>query len=710
MPDAAGHIARRPHQKINRDARLDFLHDLRGFSGLRTLNRHDDQNVHIGIRRGIPLGVGAKEDDALRLKLLRNLAGELSDGVLIEHGAHRMHHAGQPGQEYLPKPPPASPREFALARPRPSRLNENLIPIITSPGVEFIMARKSVEDVKAESRGLRGSIAENLADPAVSHFEDDDANLLKFHGSYQQDNRDTRLERKKAGQDKEWIFMIRTKSPGGDGTAAHYLAHDRIADELGWGHMRITSREGFQIHGVTKLGLKDVVRRINDAGLTTKGACGDCVRNTLAPSAPLADAAHRDAQALAREISQAFLWKSEAYTAIWMNGEKVDVPEWTDETAAKTEPLYGKFYLPRKFKIAIAIPPRNDVDVYTNDVAIVPHFPGGAVEGYTLSVGGGMGMTHGVKETHPALAEPLFYVKKADVMAAITAIIGVQRDFGRRDDRKQARLKYLIRDRGIDWFREETLRRMPGVATEPPKPAAWNTVADMLGWHEQGDGKLFVGIWVQDGRIKDEEHGGPRWKSAFKKIAGEFGFPIRLTSNTNLMFYNIDPGQRAAVDAILREHGIAAAETLTPARQTSQACVSLPTCGLALAESERVFPKVMDQIDAVMKELGLEAEPLLVRMTGCPNGCARPYDADIAFVGRAPGKYAVFAGGHSHGTRLVRLQNKQVEFEQLVPTVRPWLEEFAKTRRAGESFSDWWGRTRPVGGPMDPAQFHIEPA
>ncbi|GAB4319475.1 MAG: NADPH-dependent assimilatory sulfite reductase hemoprotein subunit [Candidatus Sumerlaeia bacterium] len=576
------------------------------------------------------------------------------------------------------------------------------------------MARKSVEEIKGESRGLRGRLAQDLADHNKPAFDEEEAQLLKFHGAYQQDNRDTRLERRKQKLDKEWIYMVRTKCPGGDLTAAQYLALDRLVDELGWGALRITSREGLQLHGVSKMNLKQVIRRINEAGVTTRGACGDVVRNTMAPSAPLADAVHRDAQALARRISEAFLWKSTAYVEIWCNGEKADVPEWNDARADAAEPLYGRFYLPRKFKFAIAVPPRNDVDVYANDVGIVPHFPNGEVEGYTILVGGGMGMAHGVQETHPALAQPLFYVRKQDIMAAATAIVQVQRDHGRRDDRRQARLKYLIRDRGLQWFREQVLERLPDVSVEPPRPLHWETVGDLLGWHEQGDGRLFVGIYVQDGRIKDEAGGGPRWKSALRRIAESFGFPIRLTANTNILFYNIAPEQRDAVDAVLREHGLAGPEALTLARRMSQACVALPTCGLALTESERVFAGIMDQLDRVLRELGLEREPILVRMTGCPNGCARPYNADIAFVGRAPGQYAVFAGGHHAGTRLVRLQHKQVALEELVATVRPWLEDFARNRLEGESFSEFWGRTRLAGAgataPPDPSEFHVEAA
>jgi sulfite reductase (ferredoxin) len=572
------------------------------------------------------------------------------------------------------------------------------------------MSSKNVEEIKAESRSLRGAIEETLANDA-SHFSDDEYQLLKFHGTYQQDDRDQRATRKAQNQDKAWSFMVRSKLPGGALSAAQYLGHDRIAGELGNGTLRITTRQGFQTHGVLKGDLKDCIRRINESGVTTWGACGDVVRNTIAPAAPIDDAAHRDAQRLAKEISDAFLARSTAYADIWLNDEKLDPAVGSSEASdtpepnGQEEPIYGKQYLPRKFKVAIAIPPRNDVDVYANDLGFIAHVEGGQVKGYTVVVGGGFGMTHGKQDTYPVLAKPLAFVQREQVIQTAVAVITVQRDFGNRTDRKRARLKYLIDERGVDWFRQEVQARLP-FTLQPPKEARWDTVSDLLGWHKQGDGKLFCAVWIQEGRIQDAE--GVNSRSAFAKIAREFGFPIRLTTNCNLIFYNIDPAQKPAVDKVLVEHGIKRPEDLTPVRQLGQACVALPTCGQALAESERVFPALLDKIEEIMADLGLSEEPILIRMTGCPNGCARPYNADIAFVGRAPGKYALYVGGSLTGERLVGLQQKSVTLAEIPNRVRDLLEEFVRERFKGETFTDYWGRTHVNGPRPKPEQFHVE--
>jgi sulfite reductase (ferredoxin) len=571
------------------------------------------------------------------------------------------------------------------------------------------MSSKNVEELKAESRALRGTIQESLA-ADTSHFSEDEYQLLKFHGTYQQDDRDQRAARKAQNQDKAWMFMVRSKLPGGDLTAAQYLEHDKVARELGNGTLRISTRQGFQTHGILKGDLKECIRRINETGVTTWGACGDVVRNTIAPAAPIADPAHRDAQRLAKEISQTFLSRSTAYADIWLNDEKlavdpVGMSSRSSEVDTNEEPIYGKQYLPRKFKIAIAIPPRNDVDVYANDLGFIAQLEAGEVKGYTVVVGGGFGMTHGKQDTYPVLAKPLAYVQRDQVIQTALTVVTVQRDFGNRTDRKRARLKYLIDEKGIEWFRQEVQARLP-FSLQAPREVRWDTVSDLLGWHQQGDGKLFCGIWVQEGRIKDGE--GVNTRSAFAKIAQEFGFPVRLTTNCNLVFYNIDPAHKAAVDKILIEHGIQRPEDLTPVRQLAQACVGLPTCGLALAESERAFPGVLDNIEEILADLGLSEEPILIRMTGCPNGCARPYNADIAFVGRAPGKYAFYVGGSLTGERLVGLQQKSVALAEIPDRVRELLEEFVRERYQGETFTDYWGRTHVNGPRPKPEQFHIE--
>ena len=560
------------------------------------------------------------------------------------------------------------------------------------------MGSKSVEEIKAESHALRGVIQKTLFADA-SHFSDEEYQLLKFHGTYQQDDRDQRVSRKKQHLDKAWIFMVRSKMPGGALTAEQYLAHDRIAGELGNNTLRITTRQGFQLHGVLKGNLQECIRRINLSGITTWGACGDVVRNTVAPAAPFKDEAHLDAQRLAKELSDTFLAKTSAYAEIWLNGERLNADSTDDE------PIYGKLYLPRKFKIGIGIPPRNDVDIYTQDLGFISHQQEGRVQGYTVVAGGGFGMSHGKTETFPALAQPLFYIAREHAVKAAVAVVTTQRDFGNRTDRKQARLKYLINERGIGWFRDEVRKRLD-VPVEPAKEVTWNTVSDLLGWHEQGDGKLLCGIWIEEGRIKDTEE--RQWRSAFREIAQKFGLPIRLTTNCNIIFHEIEPSLKSQIAEILDQHGIPKPADLTETRRLAQACVALPTCGLALAESERVFHLVLDKIDEVLKEFDLRDEPILIRMTGCPNGCARPYNADISFVGRAPGKYAFYVGGSVTGERLVGLYEKTVAIEDIPGRVRELIEEFVNNRQGGENFTTYWGRTHMNGAAPMPGQFHAE--
>lgn len=564
------------------------------------------------------------------------------------------------------------------------------------------MSKRGVEEIKAESHGLRGEIGPTLAADGVK-FSDDDAALLKFHGTYQQDDRDRR--KAAAGGEKAWMFMVRTKMPGGELSAAQYLAHDELAGELGNSTLRLTSRQGIQLHGVLKRSLRETIAGIRAAGLTTWGACGDVVRNTMAPPSPIADAVHHEAHRFAGALSDRFLARSSAYSEIWLNGDRVTIDD-QPAAAVEPDPIYGAVYLPRKFKIGIAIAPHNDVDVFSQDLGFVPHAPNGEVEGYTVVVGGGFGMTHGIQSTFPTLAQPLFFVRREDAVEAAVAIVTTQRDHGNRTDRKRARLKYLIEDRGLAWFRSEVEARLGDIRTWEPMPLSFTTVADRLGWHEQGDGRWFLGVHVPGGRILDD--GAKRYRSAFRVVAQRFGFRLRLTPNTNLLFTDIEPSHRRALDETLREFGVVESDGLTALRRSAHACVALPTCGLALAESERVLPALLDGIDAVLHDLGLEQEPILFRMTGCPNGCARPYNADFSLVGRAPGKYALFVGGSIAGDRLAGLEQKTVVTADVPAVVRTYLEEFVQYRWPGETFSAYWGRTHVNGPAPHPQQFHLE--
>ncbi|MCW5556446.1 MAG: NADPH-dependent assimilatory sulfite reductase hemoprotein subunit [Verrucomicrobiae bacterium] len=555
---------------------------------------------------------------------------------------------------------------------------------------------KTVEDIKIASSGLRGGIEETLRSDA-SHFEDENRELMKFHGSYQQDDRDLRMERKKAGLDKAWQFMVRSKIPGGDLTAEQYLMHDRMCDDLGNGAIRLTNRQGIQTHGVLFGSLKECIRRINESGLTTWGACGDIVRNTVAAAVPRQDAVHREVQALAREISRTFYAASHGYSEIWLDAEKI--------SEEPPDPLYKDRYLPRKFKIGIAVPPHNDIDVFTQDAGLVADVENGKILGYTLHVGGSFGMSFGQIATRPALSQPLGYVEKAHVIEALKTVVSVQRDFGRRDDRKQARLKYLILDKGVAWFRERVIERLDAPLL-PPKPAVFHSVEDVLGWHEQGDGKYFYGLCIPSGRIRDTET--VRSRTALREICRQFTPRLRITANCNLYLYGLNAGARQPLLDLLAQQGLTPAESLTRASRMAHACVALPTCGLALAESERVFGRLMVKIDAILRELDLAEEPILFRMSGCPNGCPRPYNADFAFVGRAPGKYAIYIGGSHRGDSMAGMVEKSVPFDDLTSRVHAVLTAFVNERRPGEAFGDYWRRTQTPGEVPSAEQFHME--
>lgn len=558
----------------------------------------------------------------------------------------------------------------------------------------------NVEEIKRNSHKLRGTIAETLQSD-TDHFDEVDIQLVKFHGFYQQDNRDTRNERRKAGLDREYIFMVRSKIPGGRITSEVYLTHDRLARELGNGSIRITSRQGMQLHGIVKGHLKEIISSINASGITTWGACGDVVRNVMASPWPFKNPVQDDVWNLARELAVTFAAKSRAYSEIWLNGEKMET------SGHEEEPIYGEAYLPRKFKFGIAVPPRNEVDVYSHDVGLVTYAPQGHVEGFNILTGGGFGMSHGKVETYPAMGKPFGYVRREHTIELLKAIVSTQRDFGDREDRKHARMKYLVYEKGMDWFKKEILSRLPAsVIIEEWKPVEFDTVDDLLGWYEQGDGRWFVSAWVPEGRIKDTPEA--QYMTAFRTIAQRFAVPIAFTPNCNIIFYDIDPSHKDEVQSILDAHHVPHVESLTQMRKTAQACVSLPTCGLALTDSERVFASVLDGIDAILQELHLENEPILFRMTGCPNGCARPYNADFAFVGRAPGKYAFFVGGSCAGDRMAGLEQKSVALEDIPAVVRPYLEEYTAHRQPGERFSQYWGRTHVNGDAPHPDQFHVE--
>ncbi len=543
-----------------------------------------------------------------------------------------------------------------------------------------------VEPIKANSRQLRGSIAEELAADEPK-FSGDNVQLLKHHGTYQQDDRDER-----GGGDKEWIFMVRTRVPGGKVTASQFLAELDLCERYGNGTLRITDRQGFQLHGVPKADLAAAIRGINETKLTTLAACGDVERNVMCCPAPIkGNKVRQQMQDMADALAEHLKPQTTAYYEIWLsNGEE---RRQLDAFQPVDEPIYGATYLPRKFKTGIALPEDNCIDIYTQDLGFLAIVEGDEIVGYNVLAGGGMGMTPAKKHTFPAVARRLAYVAPDQVLAIAEAIVKVQRDFGRRDDRAQARMKYLIADWGLERFRAK-VEEYYGQSLAQPHPADVHDVDDHMGWHEQGDGRLYLGINVENGRIKDE--GSFRMKSGLRALLTRYGMDTRLTALQGALLCDIDPDDRADIDAILAEHGIVPAEQLSLVRRYAIACPAFPTCGLAITESERVMPQVIDALDAELERQGLAGERISVHMTGCPNGCARPYTPDIGLVGKARGKYTMYLGGNAEGTRLAFLFDDLVPEEELITRLAPVFAQFKAERQPGESFGDFCHRRGPA--------------
>ncbi len=538
-----------------------------------------------------------------------------------------------------------------------------------------------VEAAKRASRGLRGGIAETLASDAT-HFAEDDVQILKPHGIYQYDDRESRNALREQGLEKAYRFMVRCAIPGGRLTAEQYLALDRIADSYANGTLRITTRQGIQFHGVLKANLKETIAAINRSLVTTLGACGDNERNVLACPAPLPDESHVRVRQLANEIAKQLRPATRAYHEIWLDEEKVASTE-------PAEPFYGTQYLPRKFKTGIAIDTDNCVDVYSDDCGLIAIVRDGRVVGFNVLVGGGMGMTHNKADTFARLAEPLGFVSVENGVETVRTVAAIFRDHGNRADRRHARLKYLLAQWGIDRFRDEFRRRV-GFALETPADLPAPAFHDHLGAHPQADGRSFYGVFVENGRIVDRPT--ERTRSALRAVIDEHRPSVILTPQQNLLLGDLDRGAIARVTRTLRAHGVRLVEDLSAARRYSLACPALPTCGLSLAESERVMPSVVDRFEKELESLGMRDVPITLRMTGCPNGCARPYTADIAFVGRRPGSYHVYVGGGLKGDRVADLYAADVPIEKLVETLRPLLAAWAQQRAGDESLSDFYQR------------------
>ncbi len=512
------------------------------------------------------------------------------------------------------------------------------------------------EGLKAASHHLRGNIAQDIADSSTGGISEESNQLCKFHGLYIQDDRDLRNTLKKEGKEKAFGFMLRVRLPGGKATSQQWIVLDTLASQLASPSLRITTRQTFQFHGILKGNVKKVVQGMHEVLLDSIAACGDVNRNVMAPPNPERSAVLQQVYEHARDWSAYALPKSRAYHEIWLDEELVAGGE-------EKEPLYGDTYLPRKFKTGFAIPPSNDVDLFSQDLGFIAIVEKDTLLGYNVTVGGGMGMNHGNAETFPRLADILGFIPPDKVNAVGEAVLTTQRDYGDRTNRRHARLKYTIADRGVEWFKAEVEKRS-GVTFAPARPFHFTTIEDPHGWHECADGTWFYGLHILSGRIKDV----PGWpmKTALREIAEIHTGDFRLTPSQNLSISGVTAGQKPAIEAILARHGLDRENERSGLRLNALSCVALPTCGLALAESERWLPDILEKFETVLDEAGLKEDAISLRITGCPNGCARPYLAEIGFVGRAPGKYALFLGASYNGTRLNRLVSPSITIDDAI--------------------------------------------
>lgn len=535
-----------------------------------------------------------------------------------------------------------------------------------------------VERIKANSRYLRGTLAESLADPLTGALAEDDTQLSKFHGFYQQDDRDARSERKRQRLEPAYSFMIRARIPAGKCTPDQWLNMDRLARHHANGTIRLTTRQAIQLHGVIKRDLKATIAAINASMLDTLAACGDVNRNVMAPPLPMSSVIHRQVRADAERLSAHLTPATRAYHELWLDGDKL--------TGTDAEPIYGKTYLPRKFKTAFAVPPQNDVDVFAQDLGFIAITGGGKLLGYNVTVGGGMGMSHGEPTTYPRLGDVLGFCEREDLLAVAEAVVTTQRDFGDRTNRRHARLKYTIEDRGLDWLRGEVASRS-GTRLQQARPFIFAGNGDIYGWQKSDDGHWHYTLFVQNGRVLDA---GPRQLlSGLRAIAENHGGTFRLTPNQNLIISDVAAAGKAQIDELLQEFGIANDDRATPLRLHSLACVALPTCALAMAESERYLPSLIDRLDDKLAAAGLADEAITIRMTGCPNGCARPYIAEIGLVGKGPGTYNLYLGASFAGDRLNSLYLENADETAIVAALGELFARFAAERNAGERFGDF---------------------
>ena len=556
-----------------------------------------------------------------------------------------------------------------------------------------------VERIKRESNNLRGTLKEVFQDRLTAGIPEDDNRLMKHHGSYLQDDRDVRNERQKQKLEPAYQFMLRVRAPGGVVTPEQWLVLDDLADRNAGGKIKLTTRQSFQFHGILKWNMKETIQEVNRVLLTTLAACGDVNRNVMCNPNPYQSEIHAQVYEWASYLSEYLLPKTRAYHEIWLDEERVaGTPAFEEE-----EPLYGPTYLPRKFKIGIAVPPSNDIDVFSQDLGLIAIVENHKLIGFNIAIGGGMGMTHGDKLTYPQIAKVIGFCKPDQIVELAEKTISIQRDYGNRSARKNARFKYTIDRLGLENIKEELENRL-GWKLEEAKPYHFEHNGDRYGWVEGIDGNWHFTLFVENGKVADFPD--YKLKTGLREIAKIHTGDFRLTPNQNLVIANVSSQNKTKIIELMDQYGLSDGKHFSALRRNSMACVALPTCGLAFADSERYLPSLIDKIEEIVDENGLRDEEITIRMTGCPNGCARPALAEIAFMGKAPGKYNMYLGAAFDGSRLNKLYRENIGEEEILSELRVLLSRYAKERVDGEHFGDFVIRVGIIKETTDGTNFH----
>ncbi|MCG7334547.1 assimilatory sulfite reductase (NADPH) hemoprotein subunit [Sporosarcina sp. ACRSM] len=557
-----------------------------------------------------------------------------------------------------------------------------------------------VERIKRESNYLRGTLAETLVNPISSGIPDDDNRLMKFHGSYLQDDRDLRNERQRQKLEPAYQFMVRVRAPGGVATPEQWLVMDSVANKYGNGTLKLTTRQAFQMHGILKWNMKKNIQEINAALMDTLAACGDVNRNVMCNPNPYQSEVHAEVYEWSRQLSEYLSPRTSAYHEIWLDGEKVVDSQQAD---VEVEPMYGALYLPRKFKIGIAVPPNNDIDVFSQDLGFIAILEDDQLVGFNVAVGGGMGMTHGDKETYPQLARVIGFCTPEQLLEVAEKVITIQRDYGNRSERKNARFKYTIDARGLDWISEELNERLGWVLAEA-RAYHFDHNGDRYGWVKGSNGNWHFTLFIQNGRVKDSDD--YPLMTGLREIAKVHTGDFRLSPNQNLVISNVTSAKKKQIVEMMEQYGLTAGEQHSALRRSSLACVALPTCGLAMAEAERYLPVLLDKIEVILDEAGLRDEEIVIRMSGCPNGCSRPALGEIAFIGKSPGKYNMYLGAGFVGDRLNKLYRENVGEQEILDLLRALFFQYAKERQEGEHFGDFVIRAGHVKAVQSGLDFH----